>query len=100
MRICVKSPGSPKWRIVETMGGENSVKRVIKSNDYLLLEISDKIGVVCNQNAYAQGMPFCCTFKKYRLYGTVAVVGLEDGKMTDISQKFEDTLTKMLVPAV
>lgn len=98
MRFVMKRPGR-KWKIIETEGGERSIKKIVRGN-YVLWEISERVGIVCNARGYALGMPFCCTFKKYRLYGDVLIVGLEDGGFTDVPYEVEDLLARMMVPAV
>lgn len=99
MRAVIKYPGNPKWKAIDTTGGESSVKALVRGN-YVLWDIKDRIGVVCNERGYALGMPLCCTFRGYKLYGNVMVVGLEDGRFTDVPQFVEDRLTKMMVPAL
>ena len=98
MRAVVKYPGR-KWKVIETNGGEGSVRRIVRGN-YVLWEITDNIGLVCNARGYALGTPFCCKFRKYNLYGAVMVVGLEDGHFADVPQIAEDRLTKLAVPDV
>lgn len=98
MRAVVKHPGE-RWKMVNLTGGEESVKRMVKGS-YTVWEITDSIGVVCNERAYAMGLPFAGTFRKHRLYGNLLVVGLKDGGFTDLPKSASDKLVSLMVPAV
>lgn len=98
MRVVVKYPGE-RWRMVNLTGGEQSIKR-LAHGEYVIWEIADGIGMVCNENGYSLGLPFAGTFRKHRLYGNLVIVGVKDGDFTDLPKEASDKIVGFMVPAV